>query len=170
MTSPVADIFDIVDENDRVIGSAPRSVVHEKGYLHRASHIWVFNSKGQYLMQKRSRFKDLNPLTYTSSVSGHVDTGETYEEAAVRETWEEIGAKITTAQLTQIGYSKPCEETGSEFVRVYRMELEGPFTYPGEEVEDLFWMEVDKMEGMMDSEPESFCPSFFYLWHTVPQT
>ncbi len=48
------EIFDVVDSEDRVIGQAPRSEVHAKKLLHRAVHIFVFNSRGQLLIHRRS--------------------------------------------------------------------------------------------------------------------
>src|SRR5260370_28968628 len=85
------EIFDVVDENDRVIGRAPRSVVHAEKRLHRAVHVFVFNSRGELLLQKRSATKDEYPLCYTSSASGHLSAGEDYETAAPRELEEELG-------------------------------------------------------------------------------
>ena len=76
---------------DRVIRQERRSVVHAQGLLHRAVHIFVFNSRGQLLVQRRSASKDEFPLTYTSSASGHVGAGETYDACAPRELTEEIG-------------------------------------------------------------------------------
>ncbi|MBX3444496.1 MAG: NUDIX domain-containing protein [Planctomyces sp.] len=83
--------FDICDEDDRVIGTAPRSVVHANAWLHRAVHIFVFNSRGELLLQRRSATKDESPLKLTSSASGHLGAGEDYAAAAVRELAEEIG-------------------------------------------------------------------------------
>ena len=76
------EMFDVVDEQDRVIGQAPRSEVHAKKLLHRAVHIFVFNSEGKLLIHRRSATKDEYPLCYTSSASGHVSAGETYDECA----------------------------------------------------------------------------------------
>src|SRR5215472_10054324 len=89
---PVSEeIFDVVDEHDRVVAQAPRSVVHAQKLLHRAVHIFVLNSRGELLLQKRSATKDEYPLCYTSSASGHLSAGETYETAAPRELAEELG-------------------------------------------------------------------------------
>ena len=56
------EFFDVVDERDRVIGRAPRSEVHARGWLHRAVHIFVFNSRGELLVQRRSAAMDMFPL------------------------------------------------------------------------------------------------------------
>src|SRR4051812_18180622 len=85
------EIFDVVDEDDRVIGQAPRSEVHARGLLHRAASVFVFNRDGQLLLQKRSATKDEFPGCWTSSASGHLSAGESYDESAPREMREEIG-------------------------------------------------------------------------------
>ncbi len=84
--------FDIVDENDRVICQAPRSVCHgDPSLIHRVAHVLVFNRRGQLLLQKRSRSKDIQPGRWDTSVGGHLDPGEDYLEAAYREMREELG-------------------------------------------------------------------------------
>ena len=88
------EMFDVVDEQDRVLRQAPRSVVHAKHWLHRASHIFVFNSKDELLVHRRSATKDECPLLCTSSASGHLAAGEDYSTAAVRELEEELGLKV----------------------------------------------------------------------------
>ena len=90
MQSP-DEIFDVCDPEDRVIGQARRADVHAQNLLHRAVHIWVFRSNGQLVAQRRSATKDQYPLTLTSSASGHLDTGEDYLTAGVRELGEELG-------------------------------------------------------------------------------
>src|ERR1700744_1186398 len=104
------EIFDIVNERDEVIDARPRSVVHAQGLLHRAVHVLVFNSRGEIFLQKRSMLKDRQPGVWDSSCSGHVDSGETYDETAVRELGEEIGLRLSVPprRLFKID---ACEET-----------------------------------------------------------
>lgn len=95
MSSSAEDIFDIVNERDEVIDRKPRSEVHASGLLHRAVHVLVFNSQGEIFLQKRSMKKDRQPGVWDSSCSGHVDSGEDYDQTAVRELGEEIGLKLS---------------------------------------------------------------------------
>ena len=90
MQSP-DEIFDICDSEDRVIGQARRADVHAKKLLHRAVHVWVFRTDGRLVTQRRSASKDEYPLALTSSASGHLDAGEGYLTAAIRELREELG-------------------------------------------------------------------------------
>src|SRR5882762_3903686 len=90
------EIFDVVNERDEVIGKRPRSEVHSLGLMHRATHVLVFNKRGQIFLQKRSMKKDRQPGLWDSSVSGHVDAGEDYDTCAVRELREEIGLQVSS--------------------------------------------------------------------------
>src|SRR5215475_6609703 len=88
------EIFDVVNEDDEIIGRHPRNKVHELGLMHRAVHVLVFNSAKQLFLQKRSMSKDRQPGLWDSSSSGHVDSGEDYDHCAIRELREEIGLKL----------------------------------------------------------------------------
>ena len=87
-------MFDVVNERDEVIGQATRPEVHRRGLMHRATHVLVFNSRGQVFLQKRSLKKDRQPGLWDSSASGHLDCGEDYDACAVRELREEIGLEL----------------------------------------------------------------------------
>ena len=80
------EIFTVVDKNDQPVGKATRSEVHGNPKLiHRVSHVLVFNSKGDLFLQKRGLNKDVQPGMWDTSVGGHVDFGEDYKTAALRE-------------------------------------------------------------------------------------
>ena len=88
------EIVDLVDENDNVTGTALRSDVHgNPSLVHRVAHVLVFNSKGELFLQKRSMNKDVQPGKWDTSVGGHLDSGELYYQAAIREMEEELGIK-----------------------------------------------------------------------------
>lgn len=161
--STVEERFDVVDPNDVVIRSEPRSVVHRERLLHRAIHVFVFNSKGQLYLQRRSMTKDTAPGRWVSSCSGHVDSGEEYDVAAVRELEEEIGLK-EPGELTRVFKESPCKQTGYEFVWVYRCMAEGPFTLDPEEVSDGQWIEIAHLENWLKERPRDFAWSFVHLW------
>jgi isopentenyl-diphosphate delta-isomerase len=95
------EIFDVVDEADRVVGQLPRSQVHARRLMHRAVHIFIFNTHGKLLLHERSATKDEYPLCYTSSASGHLASGEDYPEAAARELDEELGLATPLKRLVK---------------------------------------------------------------------
>jgi len=79
------EIFDVVDEQDQVIGREFRREIHRRGLRHRAIHIFWLRGDGQLCLQRRSYAKDNCPGLLSTSCAGHVDSGEDYLTAAVRE-------------------------------------------------------------------------------------
>ena len=157
------EMFDVVDRSDKVIGRASREEVHRKGLLHRSTHLLVFDGYGRVLLQKRSMGKDRFPGRWDSSVSGHVDSGEHYDECIVREAMEEIGIDLagTPDRLFKIN---ACDETDQEFTWVYRTESEGPF-YPNEdEISEIGWFTRQEASHLVETDPESVSPSFALVW------
>ena len=97
-----AERFPIVDEEGRVIGAATRGECHNGSrLLHPVVHLHVFNSQGEVYLQKRPAWKDIQPGKWDTSVGGHLDYGETPEQALVREVREELG--ITDFEPERVG-------------------------------------------------------------------
>ena len=160
------EIFDVVDEQDRVTGQLPRREVHARGLRHRAVHILVRNRAGQVFLQKRSMLKDLFPGTWDSSAAGHVGAGEGYDDTAVRELEEEIGCR-PEKPLQRLFRIEAREETGQEFVWVYGAESEGPFTLQAEEVEGGGWFSVAEIDRWLLERPQEIAPAFRFIWPRV---
>ena len=157
------EIFDVVNECDEVIGRAPRREVHARGLLHRAVHVLVFNARGEVILQKRSLKKDRQPGVWDSSASGHVDSGETYDQTAVRELREEISLTIA-APLPRLFKIDACEETDAEFVWIYRCVAEGPFTLHPDEIETGGWFAPGFVTRWVNEKPEEFASAFVLIW------
>ena len=160
------EIFDVVDERDRVIRQALRREVHAQVWRHRAVHVLVFNRAGRLFLQKRSMSKDKSPGLWDSSCSGHLDAGEDYDQAAWRELQEEIGLKLPCPPARWLRV-EACEETGAEFVWVYRVEAEGPFNLCPEEIERGEWLAPAELNRRIAALPENYCPAFRLIWTRV---
>lgn len=157
------EIFDVVDENDEVTGTATRAEVHAQRLVHRAVHVFVFNKRGDLLLQKRSLLKDLCPGVWDSSVAGHLDSGESYEAAARRELGEEMGIFPETAP-EEIAKITPCAKTGWEHVRLYRIRHDGSVRFPSAEVEAAMWFPLAEIEAWVAARPADFAPGFLECW------
>jgi isopentenyldiphosphate isomerase len=158
--------FDVVDEQDRVIGRAPRREVHARRLRHRSIHVLVFDQAGRVFLQKRSQAKDSCPGRWDSSCSGHLDAGEDYDVAATRELREEIGL-VPTAPPERWLRLEASERTGWEFVWVYRLRSEGPFVLNPAEIEGGAWFAPGEVDAGLRDRPEEFAGAFRYLWPLV---
>ena len=153
--------FAVVDENDRVIGAAPRREVHGNNLRHRAVHIFLFNHAGELLLQKRSRWKDRHSGLWDSSAAGHVGAGEEYDATAARELREELGA---TTDLSRVVKLPASDQTGQEFIWLYRGTREGPFTPARSEIDAVQFFPLEVVERWVEERPDDFAPGFIECW------
>ncbi len=161
------ELFDVVDEHDQVIGRETRSEVHARGLLHRAVHVLVRNKRGDVLLQQRSLLKDVHPGLWGSSVSGHLDAGEDYAAAVLREIDEEMGIQVAQAPR-EIARLAPCEATGREHVRVYQASHSGGgLNYPAAEVAAAQWFPVAELDAWIAARPADFSSGFLACWHAT---
>jgi len=157
------EIFDVVNEQDQVVGQRTRAEVHRLGLMHRAAHVLVFNSRGQVFLQKRSMNKDRQPGLWDSSASGHLDSGEDYAACAVRELREEIG--LQPNEPPRPLFKLPASaQTDREHVWVYHCEAEGPFTLDPEEIERGAWFEPAEVTRWIVERPDDFAGALRLIW------
>ena len=159
------EIFDIVNESDEVIGSATRGEVHARKLCHRAVHVMVVGEDGRIFLQKRSMRKDTAPGRWDSACSGHVDSGEDYRVAAVRELKEEIGLVVGGPEtLTPLFRLSPCEDTGWEFVWIFQIRSDGPFVLNPAEIEGGRWISAEELSEGLNDKPQEFTRALRCLW------
>lgn len=160
------EMLEVVNENDEVIGTESRKIIHEKGLLHRISVIYLTREDGEILIQERMDGR----LDHSSA--GHVDIGENYLQAAKRELEEELGVK---AELIKIGKTASDEIDPKNKNRVRHIfEVFECQTDPGNlaesEVKSVFWADPKAIYEEMknDADHKKFCGGFkaslkFYL-------
>lgn len=161
-----AELFDVCDSNDTVIGQAPRGEVHARGLLHRAVHIFVFNSRGELLLHRRSATKDEYPLRITSSASGHVGAGEGYDETAERELQEELGIGARPEYLASFRASA---ETANEHTRLYRVVTDQEPTPDADEIAAIEYATANEVRRRIADNPDDFSPPFrvLFAWYVA---
>lgn len=151
------EIFEIVDEENNIVGTAPRCKCHgNPALMHRTAHVVVFHPDGRILLQKRSASKDVQPGKWDTAVGGHLDPGEDFEEAARREMAEELGV-ARDLPLKHLFDSKIRNKIESENVRVFSTVYSGPFDFDKNEIDEIrFW---DKKELRNPERQRDFTPN-----------
>lgn len=119
--------FPLVNEEGETIGKATRRECHSGSkQLHPVIHLHIFNDAGELYLQKRSMNKDIQPGKWDTAVGGHIDYGETVEEALRREVREELGITEFTPQfMTRYIFESAIEkELVNTFRTVYNEEIQ----------------------------------------------
>ena len=153
------EIVAIVDEKNRVVGSAPRREMRAKALPHRATYVLVFNSQGELYVQKRTLTKDVFPGYYDPAAGGVVLAGETYMEGAVREVEEEMGVRDVplTALFEFYHQDERYRVWGATFSCVY----DGAVVLQEEEVESGAFMPLSDILHTAETLP--FTPDGLYV-------
>ncbi len=137
----------LVDEDGKIIGSAPRSHVHQKSFLlHPVVHLHVVDNN-RILLQKRPAHKLIQPGKWDTAVGGHVSTGESIELALQRETSEEIGLTNFNAQALNRYIWK--SEVEQELVFVFKTKHKGPFRFDEQEVDEVRFWSLDEINDSL---------------------
>ncbi|MGZ4970721.1 MAG: NUDIX hydrolase [Methylobacter sp.] len=156
------ELLSVVDENDCVIDTCARNIIHATGLRHRAVHILVFNEQGLLFLQKRSMKKDLNGGLWDTSAAGHVDAEEDYDTSAVREIEEELG--ITESALEPLFKLPATAATGMEFTQVYRCIHNGPFNLAPDEIDEGDWFSVAEIAERIVVDDQCLTETFKTIW------
>ena len=142
------ELFPIVDESGQVVGSATRGECHSGSkLLHPVVHLHVFNSNGDVYLQKRPDWKDIQPGKWDTAVGGHIDYGESPEEALLREVREELG--ITDFKPERVDKYAFESSRERELVYVHRTTYDGEIRPSTKELDGgRFWKMQEIREAM----------------------
>jgi 8-oxo-dGTP pyrophosphatase MutT (NUDIX family) len=148
---PADEIVAIVDEHNKVIGSAPRREMRAGKLRHRSTYILVFNSQGELFVQKRTMIKDIYPGYYDPCTGGVVLHGESYEESAARELEEEVGIRDVPLSRHFEFYFE--DDLGRVWGSVFSCVYDGDMVLQVEEVESGEFLPIATILQRAQTEP-----------------
>ncbi|MFM8565090.1 MAG: isopentenyl-diphosphate Delta-isomerase [Bacteroidota bacterium] len=156
----------LVNTADEPIGRMEKLAAHERGLLHRAFSVFLFNERGETLLQQRAAGKYHSPLLWTNSCCSHQREGETNLQAARRRLHEELG--IAPSQLTALNdsfsfiYRADFDNglTEHELDHVLLGRFDGSVTLNTDEVAAVRWISMAELAREMDAHPEQFTAWF----------
>jgi isopentenyl-diphosphate delta-isomerase len=152
----------LVNEKDEMTGVAGKMEAHQKGLLHRAFSVFVFNSNGEMLLQQRAFGKYHSGGLWTNACCSHPGPGERTGEAAKKRLQEEMGFDIPVSKCFDFVYKSDFENglTEYEFDHVYVGEYDGPVNYNKEEVMDFCFKPMDDIRNALKTQPQNYTTWF----------
>ena len=101
-----------------------------------------------------------------STVSGHVDSGEDYDQSVIRESIEEMGIEFDSVPEKMFKITA-CEETGQEFCWIYCHHHDGPFFPNEDEISEVRWFSPEELENLPLQDSSIFSPAFSLIWRML---
>ena len=152
----------LVDERDEPIGIMEKMEVHQKALLHRAFSIFVFNSKGEMLLQKRAAEKYHSAGLWTNACCSHPSPGEETLAAAEARLQEEMGIRIALKKAFDFIYKAAFENglTEHEFDHVFIGHYDGAIFPNTAEVSDYCYKSTEEIKDSIQSHPEKYTEWF----------
>jgi isopentenyl-diphosphate delta-isomerase len=152
----------LVNEQDEMVGTMEKMEAHQKAMLHRAFSIFIFNSKGEMLLQQRAEEKYHCGGLWTNTCCSHPRPEEDTAAAAKRRLQEELGFTTPLKKVFDFVYKAPFSNglTEYEFDHVFFGEYEGDLKPNPKEVAAVRYLSVNTIRSMMEEEPTKFTPWF----------
>lgn len=153
----------LVNENNEVLGLMPKMEAHEKGLLHRAISILLYNSKGEMLIQQRAKTKYHWPLIWSNAVCSHPRENEDFQDAAQRRLKEELNISCSLKEVYRFIYKAKDKQTGLieyEYDVVYEGQFDGEIPFNPNEIESIRWIALDSLSQDIEDQPEVY--SFWF--------
>lgn len=159
------EIYDILDDNGKIIGKAPWEVVHSRGLLHQVVGFFLFNNKERQkiLLQKRSKLMHQDPCLWNHSAGGHIAQGERPENAVQREVAEELfdgklpqDLKILRVSVFE-NHDKP---NNNEIFNLFEAFYNGKISEQSEEVDKVKWVDFKNLVRDIKIHPKKYTQSF----------
>ena len=150
INSGKTELLDLVDDNDCVIGQKKRSEIYaEKLKNYRLVGAVVVNNKGDFWVPRRAYHRTLLPGYLSTSMGGHVESGETYFQAFKRELKEELFLNLDTVVYRELGLLTPHKHNACAFVMMYEISCEEIAEFDTSEFCEAFWLKPDELAALI---------------------
>jgi isopentenyldiphosphate isomerase len=157
------ELWDIYDSQGNLTGKVKqRTATFEKGEYHLACSIWIINSNGEALIQKRSLSKRINPGMWSITV-GSVLAGESSLQACLREVAEEVGLILNPQDITflyRTSNNRDC--IWDDYISIHDFNINDAILQP-DEVAELKWVALAEIEELYDNGQFMFADVRDYL-------
>lgn len=152
----------LIDENDNPIGVMEKIEAHEKALLHRAFSVFIFNNKGELMLQQRAASKYHSPLLWTNTCCSHQREGESNIKAGKRRLYEEMGFVTELKEIFSFIYKAPFDNglTEHELDHVMIGHFNGNPTLNKDEVENYKWVSLDDVKEDIQKNPDQYTAWF----------
>ncbi len=148
----------LVDEQDKPMGKLEKMLVHQLGLLHRAFSVFIFNKKGDLLIQQRADDKYHSPGLWTNTCCSHPRYGEIMTDAIHRRLHEEMGLQCNTSFTFSFLYKVKFENglIEHEYDHVYFGVTDNKPFPNRSEVKDWKYISFDHLEKDILKHPEHY--------------
>jgi isopentenyldiphosphate isomerase len=157
------EYFEVFADNGACLGLVPRAEVHRRGLWHRSAHCFVWNSRGEMLLQRRAPDKDLYAGSWDYAAGEHLKHGESYLRGMQRGLLEELGL----ANIWPVADGPLCREAlqwpggiDAEIQQAFVLITDQPIQVDGVEVVAVRWVDRNTLLGWIDAAPDAFTPWF----------
>lgn len=152
----------LVDENDIEVGTMEKMEAHHKGLLHRAISVFIFNKKGEMLLQQRATSKYHSGSLWSNACCSHPAPHESTMDAAHRRLQEEMGFDTTLQFAFSFVYKTEFDNgiTEYEFDHVFAGVYEGAIKPDPQEVKDYCYMKMDAIKESMTQHQHKYTSWF----------
>lgn len=152
----------LVNESDHQIGVMEKMEAHEKAILHRAFSVFLFNSKGEMMLQRRALTKYHSAGLWTNACCSHPRPGETALEAAQRRTMEELGIQPQIQHIFSFMYKAAFDNglTEHEFDHVFIGQWNDDVHLNPEEVAEIRYLTIEEIRSDVQENPDQYTAWF----------
>ncbi|MBE5250873.1 MAG: isopentenyl-diphosphate Delta-isomerase [Enterobacterales bacterium endosymbiont of Blomia tropicalis] len=160
----------LVDHLDRPTGKMEKLEVHEKGLLHRAVTVYVFNSRHELLLQRRASNKYHCGGLWSNTCCGHPYPHESTQDAAERRLREEMGMNVSLTPIFELSYNLPLSNglTEHEYGHVFFAVCDEMPNLNPQEADAFDYRSVQEIQQQMTQNPQQFTPWFLYTFPRIP--